>query len=348
MLLCNFNVNNLFVRYKFGKTFPGDQGGKSAVAGATSTNTGYLPLYQKGAFEIFNAEQRKLAALAITQGNTVLPDVVCVQEVESLIALREFNERFLGAAYPYVVVLDSRDLRQIDVGILSKYPIDSITTHVDDTAADKYIFSRDCLEVRVRVKKTTAVTLFINHFKSKLAMGANEEAKAKEREKANLKRKLQADTVVKLLKERFPGPEFKSGYFAVLGDLNDTPLAPQLSGLCVKAGLVDALATLAPEERWTHYWKAKNSVSQLDHVLLSPALSSKLKKDGIYIERRGIGFRSESKKVDGGYLPKQVKVEAVEDDPNPEVIDFQYERFELVSSSNVASDHCAVFLDFKL
>ena len=24
MLLCNFNLNNLFVRYKFGKTFPGD------------------------------------------------------------------------------------------------------------------------------------------------------------------------------------------------------------------------------------------------------------------------------------------------------------------------------------
>jgi endonuclease/exonuclease/phosphatase family metal-dependent hydrolase len=348
MLLCNFNVNNLFVRYKFGKTFPGDQGGKSAVAGAASTNTGYLPLYQKGAFEIFNAEQRKLAALAITQGGDVSPDVVCVQEVESLIALREFNDSFLGGAYPYVVVLDSRDLRQIDVGILSKYPIDSITTHVDDTAAGRYIFSRDCLEVRVRVKKTTSVTLFINHFKSKLAMGASEEAKAKERANANLKRKLQADTVVKLLKERFPGPEFKSGYFAVLGDLNDTPLAPQLSSLCVKAGLVDALATLPPGERWTHYWKAKNSVSQLDHVLLSPALSDKLKKDGLYIERRGIGFRSESKKVDGGYLPKQVKVEAIEDDPDPEVIDFQYARFDLVSSSNVASDHCAVFLDFKL
>ncbi len=352
MLLCNFNVNNLFVRYKFGKTFPGDQGGKSAVEGAASTNTGYLPLYQKGAFEIFNAEQRKLAALAITQGNTVLPDVVCVQEVESLIALREFNDNFLDGAYPYVVVLDSRDLRQIDVGILSKYAIDSITTHVDDLSSDPttgpYTFSRDCLEVRVRVKKTTTVTLFINHFKSKLAMGKTEEARAKEKEKADRKRKLQSDTVVKLLKERFPGPEFKSGYFAVLGDLNDTPLAPQLSGLCVKAGLVDALATLAPEERWTHYWKAKNSVSQLDHVLLSPALSGKLKKDGLYIERRGIGFRSESKKVDGGYLPKQVKVEAIEDDPNPEIIDFQYERFELVSSSNVASDHCAVFLDFKL
>ena len=149
MLLCDFNVNNLFVRYKFGKTFPGDQSGESGVV---DPNVGYLPLYQKGAFDIFNPEQRKLSALAITRGNTVLPDVLCVQEVESLIALREFNERFLANAYPYTVVLDSRDLRQIDVGILSKYPIASIATHVDDMAADHYIFSRDCLEVRLQLK----------------------------------------------------------------------------------------------------------------------------------------------------------------------------------------------------
>ncbi|MDP3798850.1 MAG: endonuclease/exonuclease/phosphatase family protein [Polaromonas sp.] len=345
MLLCNFNVNNLFVRYKFGKTFPGDQGGKSRV---TNPNMGYLPLYQKGAFEVFNAEQRKLAALAITQGNTVLPDVVCIQEVESLIALREFNERFLAAAYPYAVVLDSRDLRQIDVGFLSKYPLDSVTTHVDDTAAGKYIFSRDCLEVRLRVKKGLFVTLFINHFKSKLALGANEEARSRERAAANEKRQRQADTVVKLLKARFPGAAFTSDYFAVLGDLNDTPLAPQLSRLCLKSGLMDALAMLPPEERWTHYWKAKNSVSQLDHVLLSPALAGKLKLKGITIERRGIGFRAESKKVDGGYLPKQVRVEAIEGDPDALPIDFQFERFKDVSSRNVASDHCAIFLKFAI
>ena len=167
MLLCNFNVNNLFVRYKFGKTFPGDMGQKSGV---TDPNVGYLPLYQKGAFEIFNAEQQALAAMAVTRGGEVTPDVLCVQEVESLIALREFNERFMGNAYPYAVVLDSRNLRQIDVGVLSKFPIDSITTHVDDQIEGKYIFSRDCLEVRIMVKKNTALTVFVNHFKSKLGL----------------------------------------------------------------------------------------------------------------------------------------------------------------------------------
>lgn len=246
MLLCNFNVNNLFVRYKFGKTFPGDMGQKSGVA---DPNVGYLPMYQKGAFEIFNAEQRALAALAITRGGEVTPDVLCVQEVESLIALREFNERFLGNAYRYAVVLDSRDLRQIDVGVLSKFPIDSITTHVDDQIEGNYIFSRDCLEVRIMVKKNTALTVFVNHFKSKQALGKTQEAKDLEKKRADEKRALQSSTVAKLVKARFAGSAFDKEYFAVLGDLNDSPSAKTLAALVKNLGMVDALTRVAPEER---------------------------------------------------------------------------------------------------
>jgi hypothetical protein len=36
--LCTFNANNLFVRYRFGQTFPGDMSGKSAV---TAPSLGY-------------------------------------------------------------------------------------------------------------------------------------------------------------------------------------------------------------------------------------------------------------------------------------------------------------------
>ena len=345
MLLCNFNVNNLFVRYKFGKTFPGDMSQKSGV---TNVNTGYLPMYQKGAFEIFNAEQRALAALAVTRGGDVSPDVLCVQEVESLIALREFNEQFLGNAYAYAVVLDSRDLRQIDVGVLSKFPIDSITTHVDDQIEGKYIFSRDCLEVRIMVKKNVALTVFVNHFKSKLALGKTQEAKDLEKKRADDKRALQSFTVAKLVKARFAGSAFNKEYFAVLGDLNDSPSAKTLAALVKNSGLVDALARVAPDERWTHYWKAKNSVSQLDYLLLSPALAAKLRPNGVSLERRGIGYRTASKTNPGQLLPKQVKFEAMDDDPNPMGIDFQFERFDDVSNENAASDHCPVFCDFKL
>lgn len=345
MLLCNFNLNNLFVRYKFGRKYPGDKSGKSEVK---SQDFGYLPLYQKGAFEIFNEEQRQLSATVITQNQTKWPDVICVQEVESLIALREFNDRYLQGHYQYAAVIDSRDFRQIDVGILSIYPIESLTSHVDDLAPDgnEYIFNRDCLEARIRISKTKSLTLFVNHFKSKLTLGKTEEERAKEKEKADAKRKLQAQTVVKLVRQRFPASSFGSEHFAVLGDLNDTPASEPLKPLYSKSsGLVNPFNTIPEAARWTHYWKAKNSVSQLDHILLSPALGKSLKS--MWIERRGIGFRGEAK-ADGSILPKKVRFEASENDPNPQMLDFTFERFESVSTANVASDHCAVFLEFKI
>ncbi len=41
-ILYTFNANNLFVRYRFGQTFPGDMSGKSAVNEPTLS---YLPMY---------------------------------------------------------------------------------------------------------------------------------------------------------------------------------------------------------------------------------------------------------------------------------------------------------------
>jgi hypothetical protein len=40
--LATFNVNNLFVRYWFGRMFPGDMSGRSAV---TDPAHGDLPMY---------------------------------------------------------------------------------------------------------------------------------------------------------------------------------------------------------------------------------------------------------------------------------------------------------------
>ena len=91
--LCTFNANNLFVRYRFGQTFPGDMSGKSAV---TEPSLGYLPMYDPDMFDLFNPLQRDLTAKALKRGGTRLPEVLCLQEIESLIALRAFNERHLG------------------------------------------------------------------------------------------------------------------------------------------------------------------------------------------------------------------------------------------------------------
>ena len=112
-VVCSANVNNLFVRYRFQSTFPGDM---SKASKAGSPGTGYLPQYDPDLMKLFRPEQRDLTARAITADYSVFPDVVCLQEVESLIALREFNAQHLRGEYPFALLVDSRDFRQIDVG----------------------------------------------------------------------------------------------------------------------------------------------------------------------------------------------------------------------------------------
>jgi endonuclease/exonuclease/phosphatase family metal-dependent hydrolase len=333
------------MRYKFGRTFPGDMSKKSLVE---DERFGYLPMYQKGSFEIFNEEQRKLAALALTRGGKTYPDVICLQEVESMIALRAFNEQFLKSAYPYTLVVDSHDLRQIDVGILSKYPIVNICTHMDEKDDDnEYVFSRDCLEATIQVSKNTELTLFINHFKSKLVQGKTAAERQHASERATMKRKKQADAVKNIVKKRFVGSDFSKKYFAVLGDFNDMPDAKPLAPIVKRAGLIDVLASNIDEgDRWTHYYKSEGSVSQLDHILLSPALAKKLK--GVEIERRGIGFKSQSKKDSSVVLPQSARLKRSDDDKNPLPVNFQFKRFKDVNADNVSSDHCPIFLDLEI
>jgi hypothetical protein len=63
--LCMFNAHNLFVRYRFGQTFPGDMSGKSAV---NEPSLGYLPMYDPDMFDLFNPLQRELTAKALSRG----------------------------------------------------------------------------------------------------------------------------------------------------------------------------------------------------------------------------------------------------------------------------------------
>ena len=71
----------------------------------------------------------------------------------------------------HALLIDSRDFRQIDVGLLSNLEILDVRTHIDDldatpdNADDPWLFSRDCLEVEVAVGGNRRLSLFINHLK---------------------------------------------------------------------------------------------------------------------------------------------------------------------------------------
>lgn len=339
-LLCTFNVNNLFARYKFGKTFPGDISGKSRIEDPTR---GYLPVHNLSNWELFNQAQRELAAKAITRDGSVLPDILCLIEVESMLALRKFNEdkSLLKGAYKYALLIDSRDFRQIDVAILSNKQIVNVRSHVDDWDDNQreFVFSRDCLEVEINLCDSGShkLTLFLNHLKSKFGESDTDKLAAAEY------RRRQAQYIHKLIDQRFQGSAFKSELFAVIGDLNDQPESDPVKPLTQQAGLTDVLTRIPlKEQRWTEWYRSENSVSQLDYILMSPALDSATAGVMPEIERRGIGYKS--KLQSGGFGPRKSHFYAFDGDPNPVAIDFQFDRFVGVDIQNAASDHCPVFL----
>lgn len=341
--LCTFNANNLFARYRFGEVFPGDRTRKSAAEAGWA----YLPMNTEGTIELFNEIQRELSARSICRGKSSpkaadFPDILCLQEVESLLALRKFNQDYLQGVYPYAVLLDGRDLRQIDVAVLSKLPITRVRTHIDDpdpkaTKDSPYLFSRDCLEVDIELNKSgKTLTLFVNHLKSKFA------ETAAQTKSGNAKRERQAKAVLDIVKSRFPN--LNKGLYTVLGDLNDEPESAPMKSLVKNSPLINALDRISKqEERWTHWYRSENSVGQLDYILLSPELDKATKSVQPHIERGGISFARYLKSGDVG--PQYTWFKRKDDDPKPIQVPFQFKRFKGVTPQDYASDHCPVFLE---
>ena len=268
-----FNLENLFNRYRLLDHERGARTGKPVDPEKFVREGGNINMlgWQVEDFDTVSSAQRKATAKVIARN---APDILAVQEVENLFALESFARRFLkGLGYRYAAVLDGNDPRQIDVGVLSKYPITHLRSHkwlADEGGAR--IFSRDCLEVDISIPKGP-VTLFVNHFKSKIGGG-------------NARRAAQAQAVAAIVEDRFDGT--RGRLYALIGDLNMEADETEFAALSAMP-LHNLIDTLPLEERWTHaYVKSKKKVEyrQFDHVLASPALKSALR--AVHIERRGL------------------------------------------------------------
>ncbi len=208
-------------------------------------------------------------------------DILCVVEVDDRIALRRFNEYLLAkesVEYPHAMVIDGNDERGIDVGILTRFPIDSIKTHIDDsfksTNGQTYkIFSRDCAEYKIDIGGGKFVHCLCNHLKSKgYGSPASNDAK----------RKRQANRIVEILKSY----DLTTDLVVVAGDFNDTPSSQPLKNLMTLPNLTDVLnSSVFSGNRATYHTGSQ----QIDYLLVSKPIFDNLKKVGI--ERRGI-FRS--------------------------------------------------------
>ncbi len=301
--LATFNVNNLFLRYRFGDTYPGDMSKKSKSEAAEAMGWGFLPQIADGKFSskayvFWDDERRKATADALKGGDGKLPDILCLQEVESMAALRKFNDDHLGGHYKNFMLVDGLDMRQIDVAVASIWPIIDVRSHIDLRSGDgKLVFSRDCLEVTIAIARDAPLTLFVNHFKSKFAQGRTKAAKDAATVRAHDQRRRQAETVARLVRQRMSG-RTRTALYAVIGDFNDTPSSPSVTPLTRHSQLTDVVAAhLPPLERYTYFWRGRNRVSQIDHILASQALTKRIaarvksnKKRAPHIERAGLGF----------------------------------------------------------
>jgi endonuclease/exonuclease/phosphatase family metal-dependent hydrolase len=359
--ICTFNIENLYMRYKVFDFRSGDKFKRKILSPKElKEKGGFLPGYNmKNSFRIYDKDSwRTLTAKAIKgysdqrrvegeSNNKKLPDVLCLVEVDSMDALRLFNEKYLDRYYEYAILIDGNDPRRIDVGLLSKYKIKSISTNIYEpynnqevtstsSSIRKYLFSRDCLIIEIEIPGSDKIlTVFLNHLKSKLSFEKEGSAKkAKEEKEANELREAQSKRVAELVRERFSGELFNTEDFVVLGDFNDTPDSPFLEELVQDLGMKDiiSLSFERKEDKWTYYWAGENAVTQIDYILLSPNLvrnSTKLP----YIERRGISSARKTSHLDSNDGPK---------------IPFDFKRFPQVSNKVEASDHCPVFIELMV
>lgn len=200
-------------------------------------------------------------------------DVLCTVETEDRTILKAFNSQMLGTKkFKFPILFDGDDPRGIDVGLLSGFEIVSLKTHLFDKDSKGIIFSRDCLEVTLKLPDGRPLYFLCNHLKSQGygITAAN-----------NAKRLRQANRIAEIL----AGYDLTKDLVIVAGDMNDKPGSAPLAPLLGVANLFDVLALqfANPADRWTYRYKGKND--QIDFLLVSLPLKNGFVKAAI--ERRG-------------------------------------------------------------
>lgn len=296
-----FNLNNLFSRWNFQAEVP---------KGTTLTQTLEFGPDTEARLRRFRgrvvtAKDPDDTATIAARIAAIDVDVLAVQEVENIEALKTFNRESLGGRYPHVIVIEGNDPRLIDVGLLSKYPVGQVVSH--QTAPDpddpsKRVFGRDLLRADILTpsRSRRLLSLFNTHMKSNFVDSLEHrtpEAKAAQRIRNNERRKRQAIATEEIIAaETRPNSRY-----VLLGDMNDDPdsefLAPMLDS---SLGLVDALTDVSetreskheqlgaqPGPRWTSRYKPSGEPPEhrlFDQIWVSPSLASKV--DASFIERR--------------------------------------------------------------
>lgn len=183
-------------------------------------------------------------------------DVLGLCEVEDRWSLRRFrDDQLKQEKLAYDILVDGNDPRRIDVAVLSRLPIGNIRTnaHWKEKPRDRFpLFSRDCLEVELKLGDGGSLWILQNHLKSKLGAPAT----------SNRRREAQAARIRTILEERF---DLDRDYVMVCGDLNDTPDSAPLVPLLGMPKMKDVLDIVdwPTADRWTYYYAREKKATQM-------------------------------------------------------------------------------------
>jgi endonuclease/exonuclease/phosphatase family metal-dependent hydrolase len=212
-------------------------------------------------------------------------DIFCLCEIENRLVLKSFYEKLLKSylearkheLYRHILLIDGNDERGIDVALMSRFPIGTIRTHLDDRTIyqkrETHLFSRDCLEVEVVLPNGERVLVLVNHLKSQMASKGDERSSERRRGQAEALREI----VIERRKD-FP-------LLIVAGDLNSPPDDSSVEPIVVKSKLFNVNERLGPAygDRRGTFGTGKQ---QLDYLLVSEPLENRLLD--VQLERRGV------------------------------------------------------------
>lgn len=237
-------------------------------AGGKSDWLGWVELTKEEVNEIATQQTARVV-------DSLEADILCTIEVESRMAMENFNQTLLKNKYKYAMLIDGNDERGIDVGLYSNHPIIDIETHIYDTytGADGRlyrVFSRDCAIYTIDYHGKP-VHILCNHFKSQ---GYGSTASN------NRKREVQAQRVHDILLQKY---DLQKDYVVVAGDLNDIPGSTSLKPLLGMNNLENIITRNGPQGTYL------NTRKQFDYLLASKALTENYTNSGV--DRSGIYSR---------------------------------------------------------
>ncbi len=218
-------------------------------------------------------------------------DVVGFQEVENEHVLQALVDEYLpGMGYKHVAVPLTNDTRGIKLGLISRLPIESITSYRWQTLlhpeADRsWRFARDLFHAKLRLPNGELLNVFVVHLKSKGSREGDPQSVKWRSSEAMRIRQIISDMLAE-------NPDEK---IILMGDFNSQPGEPALNALLTPAAshgngpvpgsgpgtdnawpiLYDCHQLIPMEDRTT-YPSERFPNSVIDFIFTSPAMTSAL------------------------------------------------------------------------